>query len=64
MAKKGLLLVKPHLCADRGPRAFANPWDLLRHRPMKKEKEGKETACGRYKRIIGVHRIVQSGVWS
>jgi len=42
MAKKGLLLVKPHLCADRGPRAFANPWDLLRHRPMKKgKKKGK-----------------------
>ena len=32
MAKKGLLLVKPHLCADGGPRAFANPWDLLRGR--------------------------------
>jgi hypothetical protein len=23
----------------------------------------KETACGRYKMIIGVHRIVKSGVW-
>jgi hypothetical protein len=32
LAKKGLLIEKPHLCADGGPRAFANPWDLLRER--------------------------------